>query len=132
MKLDEIFTPNEGISVLPIILDSYLETAVWADAEEGVDTDGLDFDEESIAAAREDVREFYIKTKRITDDINVREDDNFWRMFGHDFWLTRNGHGAGFWDKPETYGEAGDKLTEIAESMGEKSLTVDDSKIYIE
>src|SRR5690606_5349913 len=21
--------------------------------------------------------------------------------FGHDFWLTRNGHGAGFWDRDE-------------------------------
>lgn len=25
---------------------------------------------------------------------------------GHDFWLTRNGHGTGFWDRPKTmYGE---------------------------
>lgn len=132
MKLNEIFTPNEGLKVLPIILDSYLETAVWADAEEGVDTDGLDFDEQSIGAARNDVREFYTKTKQITDKINTREDDNFWRMFGHDFWLTRNGHGAGFWDKPETYGEAGDELSDIASSMGQRYVTVDDRKIYID
>lgn len=25
---------------------------------------------------------------------------------GHDFWLTRNGHGAGFWDKAEIYDRA--------------------------
>jgi hypothetical protein len=29
---------------------------------------------------------------------------------GHDFWLTRCGHGAGFWDRG--LGEAGEKLTE--------------------
>lgn len=29
---------------------------------------------------------------------------------GHDFWLTRCGHGAGFWDRD--LGEAGEKLTE--------------------
>lgn len=36
---------------------------------------------------------------------------------GHDFWLTRNGHGAGFGDGdwPE---EAGEKLSEAARSFG--------------
>jgi hypothetical protein len=24
---------------------------------------------------------------------------------GHDFWLTRNGHGTGFWDNEDIYGE---------------------------
>jgi hypothetical protein len=27
-----------------------------------------------------------------------------------DFWLTRNGHGAGFWDRSFTYGEGGDPV----------------------
>lgn len=31
--------------------------------------------------------------------------------FGHDFLLTRNGHGAGFWDRGA--GETGDALSEI-------------------
>ncbi len=36
---------------------------------------------------------------------------------GHDFWLTRNRHGAGFWDGDwPTYGEL---FTTIAESFGE-------------
>ena len=50
---------------------------------------------------------------------------SFWRRFGcyvepakmtpeqagHDFWLTRNGHGAGFWDDdwPEPYADMLDK-----------------------
>jgi hypothetical protein len=36
----------------------------------------------------------------------------------HDFFLTRNGHGAGFWDGDYKNGE---KLTEIAKSFGEDS-----------
>lgn len=37
----------------------------------------------------------------------------------HDFWLTRNGHGAGFWDKPEMYGDQEcNELTLIAKEMG--------------
>jgi len=31
---------------------------------------------------------------------------------GHDFWLTRNGHGAGFWDGD--WPETGDALTEAS------------------
>lgn len=37
---------------------------------------------------------------------------------GHDFWLTRNGHGAGFWDRgyPD---EVGKPLSKAARSFGE-------------
>lgn len=40
---------------------------------------------------------------------------------GHDFWLTRNGHGTGFWDRgyPD---EIGDALTDAAHSFGEVYL----------
>jgi hypothetical protein len=48
-----------------------------------------------------------------------------WSQVGHDLWLTRNGHGCGFWDgdwpKPEA-----DVLTEAAERMGDASLFVDE------
>jgi len=48
---------------------------------------------------------------------------------GHDFWLTRNGHGAGFWDRG--IGETGDKLTEASTGFGEVDLYVgDDGKLY--
>ena len=48
---------------------------------------------------------------------------------GHDFWLTRNHHGAGFWDRG--YGEAGEKLTALSHGYGSYSLYVgDDKKIY--
>lgn len=49
---------------------------------------------------------------------------------GHDFWLTREGHGCGFWDGdwPEPYS---DKLTAAAKAFGAFNLYVgDDGKIY--
>jgi hypothetical protein len=66
---------------------------------------------------------------------------------GHDFWLTRNGHGAGFWDGdwdsplPEgcplvddcdkPYDSVGDYLTDMSRPYGEVNLCVgDDGKIY--
>lgn len=53
---------------------------------------------------------------------------------GHDFWLTRNHHGAGFWDRWNSatpQGKIGDKLSDAAHSFGEVSLYLgDDEKIY--
>ena len=49
---------------------------------------------------------------------------------GHDFWLTRNGHGAGFWDGdwPE---DAGDRLTEASRDFGPVDVYLgDDGLIY--
>jgi hypothetical protein len=50
---------------------------------------------------------------------------------GHDFWLTRNGHGAGFWDGdwPEDVGE---RLTAASKTFGECFLYVgDDGRIHL-
>lgn len=49
---------------------------------------------------------------------------------GHDFWLTRNGHGAGFWDRG--YDEdVSDALTDAAHKCGECYLyRGDDGRIY--
>lgn len=41
-------------------------------------------------------------------------------QLGHDLWLTRGGHGTGYWDRPEIYGEANATLfTRLARAMGE-------------
>lgn len=49
---------------------------------------------------------------------------------GHDFWLTRNGHGAGFWDG-DWPGDIGEKLTRAAEAFDQVDLYVgDDGKVY--
>ena len=45
---------------------------------------------------------------------------------GHDFALTRNEHGAGFWDREDEYGQdAAEKLNNIATSFGEVYLFYD-------
>lgn len=50
-------------------------------------------------------------------------------LSGHDFWLTRNRHGAGYWDRG--LGEIGERLTEIAHLEGSADLYVgDDGQIY--
>jgi hypothetical protein len=50
---------------------------------------------------------------------------------GHDFWLTRNHHGAGFWDRGYPKDE-GDYLTERAHVYSEQDAYVgDDGSIYL-
>lgn len=51
-------------------------------------------------------------------------------QIGHDFALTRNGHGAGFWDRG--LGERGMWLTAMAKPYGSESLYVgDDGRLYV-
>lgn len=45
---------------------------------------------------------------------------------GHDFWLTRNGHGCGFWDREWTDGSKGEELTQVCKVFGEVGLYVSD------
>ena len=48
---------------------------------------------------------------------------------GHDFWLTRNGHGAGFWDRG--LGAVGRRLTDACKPYGGCDLYIgDDGKVY--
>lgn len=63
-------------------------------------------------------------------------------QLGHDFWLTRNRQGAGFWDREnlETEGvyagkgqTLGEYLTECAQSFGERALiSGDDGLLHLE
>lgn len=39
---------------------------------------------------------------------------------GYDFWMTREGHGVGFWDRD--LGELGRKLTDAAHTFGEADI----------
>lgn len=110
-------------------VNSYMGTALWAsldnDAIEGrVDREGenLDdnFDTDDISEAtkqamREDCESF---VKANWDDL--MEIDGDASQAGHDFWLTRHRHGAGFWDRG--YGEPGDRLTKASHTCGEMHL----------
>lgn len=69
-------------------------------------------------------RNFYMVA---TETLGIHPGHIDWRQAGHDLWLTRNGHGAGFWDRDDSvYGETPikgepikDIFTAMAEAMGE-------------
>jgi hypothetical protein len=118
-----------------LIVDQYLETAIWTSTDESDESGGNpldqvasidDFTEEAREQARQDLRAFYFEMSKVLDalehDDKLPPDLSGWP---HDFWLTRNGHGAGFWDKPERYGDAADPLTELAHRAGECNVQLD-------
>lgn len=54
-------------------------------------------------------------------------------QLGHDFWLTRCGHGAGFWDRTFGTKESRDQLTKLSEVFGNVDPCVgDDGKVWIQ
>lgn len=111
-----------------LFLDAYITAAFWT----SYDDNETPFDEvyrvgdisgDAMDQMIEDCAAFIAKA-----DLS----DERFTQAGHDVWLTRNGHGSGFWDRPEIYGEEkAQELTKLAESFGPVDLYVgDDGRIY--
>ena len=112
------------------MFNAYVECALWSsttfddELDFGTPMDELDADisPATLAEMRADVDAF--ATDNADDLANLDAE-----QAGHDFWLTRNGHGAGFWDRG--LGAVGDRLTAAAHVYGSVDLYVgDDGLIY--
>lgn len=115
-------------------LHGYLICALWSSSVDGSGESFLDqnYDIEDLSPeflkeAEEDCRDFqhdqklplmqYLAAGRTLGDA------------GHDFWLTRCGHGAGFWDRG--LGDLGDRLSDACDPYGNVDLYLgDDGMIY--
>lgn len=117
---------------------AYVETALWtsADVVEGIyDTTSIDdFAPETIDKIISDCKRFQADNADDLDDDNCLSygpDFGPAGRAGHDFWLTRNGHGAGFWDG-DWKEPAASRLTEASKAFGETDLYVgDDGLLYL-
>jgi hypothetical protein len=119
------------------MVNGYLVTMLWSSNDESTPSGGepmdknysiIDISDETKEEANKDCVEFAKQAGDLLKDKISTED---WWDVGHNFWLTRNGHGAGFWDSNNYDNEIGKKLTEICKKFGEKSPYVgDDGKIY--
>ena len=107
-------------------MEAYIACALWS----STDSDDAPLDEQysiehiaplTLVKIAADCRTFYERNSGMIGDRAKRA--------GHDFWLTRNGHGAGFWDGD--WPENGDALTAESNRAGECDLYVgDDGKLY--
>jgi hypothetical protein len=123
-NMDSMF----DLDSLDPMVRQYLETALWTE-EKDTDYGVSDFSSEAIKMATEDCNLF--KSRAEESGIQIQPEDL--GDFGHDFWLTRNGHGAGFWDKPEKYEKYGeDTLTDISNQFGTSNVEVgNDGKLHL-
>ena len=115
---------------MPRIVEAYTECAVWVslgDDGEPLDQSDAELSEQAKQQFAEDCANFVAYC-----DETLGEDwhaDLSLGQIGHDFWLTRNGHGAGFWDRG--LGELGRKLSDAAKTFGSCGLYIgDDGEIY--
>jgi hypothetical protein len=119
---------------------AYIECALWAsnddstpqggdplDSNYGID----DIDPDTLARMVDDCRRFQEENAA---DLALYNHPRWTapELGGHDFWLTRNGHGCGFWDRHDCLPEdAGERLTAAAEKAREYYIYLgDDGVIY--
>jgi hypothetical protein len=103
------------------ILKHYLHAALWT-AELETKRDIEHIHPASLEQATKDVDSFVDKAGSLLDDISEE-------MIGHDFWLSRNHHGAGFFDRG--LGKIGDTLQEFSHTFKELNV-FDDADVIIE
>lgn len=110
---------------------AYIECALWSSTDNVDDSGGAplddnyssdDIDAVTLAQMVKDCKDFQESNAKDLEGLHPGQ-------AGHDFWLTRNGHGAGFWDRG--LGDVGDRLTDASDAYGSYDLYVgDDGKIY--
>lgn len=115
---------------LDAFLASYVETALWSSTDNADESGGSPLDENfgPEDVSRKTMREMRADCKAFIRD-NAKDLAGIdASQAGHDFWLTRNRHGAGFWDRG--LGEIGDRLTKAAHVYGSVDLYVFRKRIH--
>lgn len=110
----------------------YLIAALWSSTDESDEKGGNPIDDnftihdiepETIREAIRDCAYFEAIAGEEVLEKAMEESGQGYDHIGHNFWLTRNHHGAGFWDGD--YPETGDRLTSLAEKFPEVNPFVD-------
>ena len=133
MSTTERINPN----TLDEFTRSYLECALWSSIDEQPDGNGgppldqeycaHDISQDTLREMVDDCADFQKSNVALLDcayELGGYEEGRA----GFDFWLTRNGHGAGFWDRG--LGETGDKLTEACKMYGDVTLYACDDEVH--
>jgi hypothetical protein len=131
-----------GLDGLDPFTRAYIECALWLSDEEASSGDyaktglaDIGFDQISPADLQEMIEDCQQFMQMHHDNLAAaytRFSDYMPSSAGHDFYLTRNGHGVGFSDR--NLGVLGDALYDAAHKFGERQLVRDstDGKLYYE
>lgn len=109
--------------------EGYIECAVWSctnPAGTPLDVMGAELAPETIERMVADCAKFQAENAELLNQVASPED---WK--GHDFWLTRNHHGTGFWSRDHIAQPVSEALTKASDAFGECDLYIgDDGRIY--
>ncbi|MBU2527646.1 MAG: hypothetical protein KKC03_13705 [Bacteroidetes bacterium] len=112
-------------------VEDFFETLLWSSTDESTPDGGRPMDdnygiedahENSVIGVRRDLEDFLAQAR---DMLEAEPKRNDW---AHDFCLTANGHGAGFWDGDY---ERGDELTALCQPYHYDAYVGDDGIVYI-
>ena len=121
------------MSKLDAFTRQYIETALWSSTDNADDSGGEpldknyssdDIDPATIEQMIADCASFQEKFAELLSESGIEDG-----RAGHDFWLSRNGHGSGYFDEDTIDEEFQEKLQDAAESYGNVDLQVDDGVI---
>jgi len=121
--------------------DAYVAAMLWSSNDESTPEGGEPFDAnysesdlapEAIETIETDCRAFFAAHSDLfTPEHCLRRNSTEEAQAGHDFWLTRNHHGSGFWDG-DWAEPAAQILTDAAHAFGELNPYLgDDGRIYL-
>jgi len=119
---------EDEVSDIDMIIKSYSENPYLKELENKLINgfDENDINSVSKSKTRKEIEEFI----NLLSDTTLDEVEPF--DLGMDFWLTRNHHGSGFWDKGYSE-EAEEDLMSVVKNFKEKNLIIgDDMMLYFE
>ena len=154
LKRVNLFYLHEHAGMIHLMVKGYKAAILFTECEPGTDAESHDPENESAlhgdisdsdfsgemdSRIERDCAAFYIENLDTFDSLWAYVRENYVYIQGGlygpyeagiDFWLTRNGHGVGFWDRG--LGELGDTLSAACESFGEVwAYLGDDSRVHI-
>lgn len=117
------------MDILPLFVDHYIRTLLWSTSgDNSEDLSAYELSESAKMEIAEECQQF------IFDNIeNIKKAEAVYglQMVAHDFCLTRNGHGAGFWDG-DLPSELGEALTKATKAFEQQDAYVgDDGLVYV-
>lgn len=128
------------ITGLEAFVRSYIGTVLQdfqltlRDEGNDIDLDMGNIDQHTLAKMKAEATVFWNRNGPYIlarEENNDRGEWNIAERAASDFWLTRNGHGAGFWDRPELWGPYTDRFTKDSEWFGNCDLYLgDEGKVH--
>jgi hypothetical protein len=128
--------------------DAYIKAALWSTTDESDDSGGEPLDKnygpgdiatDTTAAMKRDCEKFYDEQEESWAELEYRKgtQESMVQLglsdeqAGRDFWLSRNGHGSGFFDEDDLSENMQKRLQSAAKKFGTFDLYVgDDGQIH--